>query len=217
MLTTWTCTSDKQEYALAFDRARARRLLILPALFNEANKLRHFTAEVMRALNDAEIDSFLPDFSGCNESLAPFCEQSLATWREQAKVAVAHFDATHVLGIRGGALLDPAMVPAVHFAPVKGAAILRGLLRARVLTDKEAGRATDRDTLLSAARTDGLQLAGFDFGAEMVCQLEAAAPCNAHEIAQSDIGGGALWLRAEPAHDARQAATLAENVAGKLT
>ena len=48
---------DGDEYALAFDRGRAQRLLVLPALFDEANKLRHFTVEVLRRLDVSGIDA----------------------------------------------------------------------------------------------------------------------------------------------------------------
>ena len=50
MIAAWTAPDGGEEYAVAFDRGRARRVLVLPALFDEANKLRHFTVEVMRRL-----------------------------------------------------------------------------------------------------------------------------------------------------------------------
>src|SRR5690606_34249762 len=76
--------ADGEEYALAFDEGREARLLVLPALFDEANKLRRFSAEVMRRLDAAGIDTLLPDLPGCNESLAPLEGQTLAGWREVA-------------------------------------------------------------------------------------------------------------------------------------
>ena len=66
-------------------------MLILPALFDEANKLRHFTVEVMRRLDAAGIDSFLPDLPGCNESRAPLETQTLTGWREAAEAAAGLF------------------------------------------------------------------------------------------------------------------------------
>ena len=33
------------EYALSFDRARSDRLLVIPALFDEANRLRRLTVD----------------------------------------------------------------------------------------------------------------------------------------------------------------------------
>ncbi len=95
------------EYALVFDRSRDARLLILPPLFEEANKLRHLLVEVMRRLDGAGIGSFLPDLPGCNESLQPLAQQTLASWRGAGVAAVAHFRASHVLAVRASAILPP--------------------------------------------------------------------------------------------------------------
>src|SRR5690606_7125640 len=99
--------SGGEGYALAFDHGRSARLLVLPALFDEANKLRHFTVEVMRRLDRAGIDCFLPDLPGCNESLAPLEAQTLTGWREAAGKAANRFAATHALTVRGSALCAP--------------------------------------------------------------------------------------------------------------
>ncbi|MGN6498040.1 MAG: hypothetical protein ACTHK5_12010, partial [Tsuneonella sp.] len=80
--------------ALAFDRAREHRLMVLPALFDEANKLRRQTIEVMRRLDLSGIDSMLPDLPGCNESLQSLAIQTPTTWREAMAGAATHFGAT---------------------------------------------------------------------------------------------------------------------------
>jgi hypothetical protein len=207
---------DGEEYAVAFDRGRERRVLVLPALFDEANKLRHFTVEVMRRLDDAGLDAILPDLPGCHESLAPLEAQSLHGWREAAAAAAAHFGATHALSLRGGALCAPAGLPAWRYAPATGAAILRAMLRARVLASKEAGIEENREALLEHGREAGLELAGYRLGAAMIRELEAAEPPGGAalaNIAQGDLGGAGLWLRAEPDHDPAQAEALAAIVA----
>lgn len=222
MLGTWPCPAADNgkncaELAICFDNGRKKRVLVLPALFDEANKLRHFTIEVMRALERCGVDSFLPDFSGCNESTEPLQDQSLAVWQNQSRAAASYFAASHILAIRGGALLDPGHLPGLHFAPVEGIGLLRAMLRARVLSDKEAGIVSDRDTLLEHGTRAGLTLAGYRLGPEMIVQLASGvAPHSAATgLTQSAIGGGALWLRAEPAHDPAQAAKLASLVAGE--
>ena len=103
MISSWP-GPDGEELAVALDRSRERRVLVLPALFDEANKLRHFTVEVMRLLDTAGIDTFLPDLPGCNESLALLDRQTLGGWRDAAALAARHFGATQVLTFRGGAL-----------------------------------------------------------------------------------------------------------------
>lgn len=69
MIAAWPGASG-EELAIAFDNARAHRVLVLPAWFDESSKLRHFSVEVMRRLDGSGIDSFLPDLPGCNESPA---------------------------------------------------------------------------------------------------------------------------------------------------
>jgi hypothetical protein len=215
MIAAWPSPAG-EEYALAFDKGRALRVLVLPAWVDESNKLRHFTVEVMRRLDGAGIDSFLPDLPGCNESLAPLEAQTPATWRAEAAEASAWFSATHVLAVRAGVLIAPDMLPGWRYAPVAGASQLRGLLRARVLSAREAGRDEDRDALLAEGREQGLELGGYRLGPAMIAELETAelAPSERQrDVAQGDLGGGGLWLRAEPDHDPRQADALAAIIA----
>jgi alpha-beta hydrolase superfamily lysophospholipase len=106
----WPCPGPEgpaSEQALAFDRDRAHRLLIVPALFEEANRTRRFLVETMRRLDAAGIDSFLPDLPGCNESPQDFAAQSLHAWRTAMMAQARAFRRTHVLAVRGGALVFP--------------------------------------------------------------------------------------------------------------
>ena len=213
MIATWPSPAGK-EYALAFDKGRAHRVLVLPAWFDESNKLRHFTVEVMRRLDGAGIDSFLPDLPGCNESSAPLEGQTLAAWRNAAATAATHFRATHALTVRAGALLAPPALPGWRYAAISGAGVLRPLLRAGALAAREAGENRTAEQLLEAGRVTGLDLAGYRLCAELVRELEAAEPAgDLADIAQADIGGGGLWLRAEPDHNPKQADALAAIVA----
>jgi hypothetical protein len=214
MIAAWP-GPEGEEYAVAFDRGRQRRVLVLPALFDEANKLRHFTVEVMRRLDAAGIDTFLPDLPGYNESRAPLEAQTLHGWREAAEAAGVHFGATEALAIRGGALCEPADLPMRRYAPATGASILRAMLRARVIANKEAGVEETREALLDRGLQEGLELAGYRLGATMIRELETAEPTGVAlaNIAQGDLGGAGPWLRAEPDHDPAQADKLAAIVA----
>lgn len=217
---TWSCPLPgggiAEEYALTFDRARAKRLLIVPALFDEANRLRRLTVEVMRRLDGAGIDGFLPDLPGTNESLQPLEVQEPQDWTDAMGVAARAFGATHVLGVRGGCLFTPAGLPALHYAPIKAAGILRQMLRARMLASREAGREETRDGLMALAQADGLELAGHRLGAEFIRQFEPLVPSPATQIAQDTVGGSGLWLRAEPGESAAQADALAAAIAMAL-
>nr|WP_166176270.1 hypothetical protein [Altererythrobacter segetis] len=218
MIAAWPSPAG-EEYALAFDKHRSRRVLVLPAWFDESNKLRHFAVEVMRRLDGAGVDSFLPDLPGCNESLAPLEAQTLASWRAEAAEASAYFSATHVLAVRAGAMVAPEALPGWRYAPLAGSSQLRGLLCARVLSSREAGRDENREALLAEGRDRGLELGGYRLGAAMIGDLEAAdlpQAAQQRDVAQGDLGGAGLWLRAEPDHDSRQADALAAIIAVEL-
>lgn len=217
MLSSWPSPGGKAEFAIALDRNRSHRVLVLSALLDEANKLRHFTVELMRALDRAGMDSFLPDLPGCNESQASLNAQDMDSWRRAAATAAQHFGVTHVLALRGGGLLAPDAVPGWCYAPVKGSSLLGTLLRARVLASREAGLEENRDALLAQGRESGLELGGHSLSASMLAGLQSAEPPpHLTPIVQSDIGGGGLWLRAEPEHDAVQSEALAARIARDL-
>ena len=172
MYATWPCPLPNgrmgEEMVLGFDAARAQRLLVIPPLFDEANKFRHQIFEIMRRIDTREVDCFLPDLPGCNESTADLMQQTLGQWR---------------------------------------AAIIRA---------REAGRDETSDGLLETARTEGIELAGWPLGAQLVRELEAeeATPTGAQIVIEhSDVGGQPLWLRAENDDDPEQADALAAIVA----
>lgn len=218
---TWPCPLPDggmaEEYALSFDRGRTRRLLVVPALFDEANRLRRFTVEVMRRLDRAGIDTFLPDLPGTNESLQLLERQEPEGWAVAMAAAARLFGATHVLGMRGGCLFTPPRLPALHYAPVEGAAVLRPLLRARILSSREAGREETREGLMALAVREGIELAGHRLGAAFVRQLEPMTPrADVPEIVQESLRGGGLWLSAEPDDDTEQADILAGLIAAAL-
>lgn len=221
-LTDWPCPvldgGTRDEMALAFDHKRPARLLVLPAWFDEANKLRRQTVEVMRRLHLSGIDSVLPDLPGCNESTARLPARTLPEWRTAAAAAASHFNATHVLTIRAGAMLAPEGLPGWRYAPIGGRQTLRALLRARTIAAREAGASERTEDLQEAARREGIELAGWSLGAEMFRDLETAEPDTVLvEIEQSVLGGAGLWLRAEPDDDPQQADALAALLAIGMT
>lgn len=224
MYATWPCPQPDgrsgEEMVLGFDKARKLRLLVIPPLFEEANKFRHQVTEIMRRLDEAGVDCFCPDLPGCNESLAPFAAQTLAGWRAAATRASAYFSATHVLALRAGCWLAPESLPGWLYAPSKPATVLRTMLRARALAAREAGREENANDLLAQARTEGIELAGWSLGAALVAELEREefAPSARHAVIdQADVGGQPLWLRAENAYDSKQADALVAILARGMT
>ena len=216
MISTWKAPgpdgTTSEELLLSFDESRSVRVLVLPALFDEANSMRRFTVQVMRALDRRKIDSFLPDLPGCNESTMSLESQTLAFWNQSAIRAAEQVKATHVLAIRGGALIAPEALPGWHYAPLSGAKLLRGMIRARVIALREAGREEGSAALLEIGRNQGLVLNGWPIGAAMIRELEGAGPKTSKlqtKIVQSELGGAGLWLRAEPDDDEAQSQALA--------
>ncbi|MCL9981971.1 MAG: hypothetical protein NBV60_02320 [Erythrobacter sp.] len=223
MISTWTIPLAEgktgEELLVAFDRKRTARVLVCPAWFDEANKLRRFTVEVMRRLDSAGIDSFLPDLPGCNDSLAPLGTQTLAGWQTGMQAAAEAVRATHVLAIRAGALLAPQDLPGWHYAPQSGPKLLRGMIRARTIAARETGREEKAEALMALGRSEGLVLGGWTLGAGLIRALDTAEPVLAEgqtEIAQAMFAGPGLWLRAEPGEDSRQADALAAILAESL-
>lgn len=218
----WPCPGPAglaDELAVAFDRARTLRLLIVPPLFEEMNRTRRMLIETQRELDALGVDSMLPDLPGCNESPQAFSAQSLGSWRAAMTAAASHFSATHVLAVRGGTLVFPTRLPGWVLEPVKGASILRQLLRARVLAAKEAGREESSADLLEQGREHGLELAGYRLSAALVAGLDAAVPEDEGQrvVRQSELGGSALWLRSEPGEDRAQSSALARIIAAEAS
>jgi hypothetical protein len=217
---TWPCPAadgaETTELALCFDQGRRERLLVIPALFDEANKLRRFTLEVMRRLDAAGIDCMLPDLPGTNESLAPLSVQTAKSWTGAMLAAANHFRANRLLAIRGGGLVLPKVIPAWHYAPVKGASLLRQMLRARIVAAREMGREESQEGLLAQGAVDGLDLCGYQFGPALLGELQSILPPDRPGVTAIDhelIGGSPLWLRAEPDEDREQADALAAVIA----
>lgn len=204
------------EYALACDRGRERRVLLVPALFDEANRLRRLAVGVMQRLDGAGVDSLLPDLPGCNESLQALDRLDPEDWRTAMEAAARHFRATHVLTLRGGALVAPVHLPGWMLAPAPGTSLLRTMLRARIVMAREGGREESQESLTALGEAQGLELAGYRLSAEFLRQFRALtvpAACPLTPIDQDLLGGGALWLRAEPDDDPAQADALAAVVA----
>src|ERR1700712_5512911 len=87
--------------------------LVLPALFEEANRMRRFTVSVMRALAQRGIGTILPDLPGTGESLTALTDVSLDDWRDAVRMLASeirvHQGVSLTVAIRGGAILDAAV------------------------------------------------------------------------------------------------------------
>lgn len=210
------------EHQLRINPAGAPRatIVIVPPLFEEANRMRRTLVLAMRALAADRFAAVLPDLPGQNESLVALADVDLDRWREALAEAVAAVEGPAVVAsVRGGALIDHRAKAAAwwRLAPVGGASLLRTLLRARVAADREAGVTSSLESLQEIARSEALLLAGNALSPAMLAQLNAAEaqpvePLRSVSLGAGGVAGTPLWLRAEPDEDAGMAAAIAADI-----
>jgi hypothetical protein len=208
-----------QENCLSAGEASStRRILIVPPLFDEMNRMRRVLVSAMRILSNGGVGCDLIDLPGCNESLARLEDQDLGTWRGAVAAAAEQLRCTHIASIRGGALVDnlPAGLPHWRLCPVKGVSLLKTMLRTRIAGDKEMGIASNMESLIAHGCREPIELAGNLICPNMLSSMQyvQAEPLAKLTMAAlgdgaDDVMGSALWLRAEPQDDPVMAASIA--------
>ena len=204
---------------MRFGSGHARQILIVPPLFDEANRTRRMLVQAMRLLDEAGVGSLLIDLPGCNESRQGLQQQSLDIWRQAVRECAGQCAATHIASFRGGALVDDGAADLPHWrlSPAKGASLLKTMIRTRIAGDKEAGKVTTEAELLEVAKSGSIELAGNLLGPDMVSQLSEAEACDLPVLTLralgQDIIGSPLWLRAEPQDDPAMSAAIAADLA----
>ncbi len=211
-----------EEHALGFGHnSSKRKILIIPPLFDEMNRVRRMLVVAMRDLAMRGVATVLPDLPGSNDSLALMPEQDQVSWRTAMQLAAEQFGATHIAAIRGGTLIDDGITDVPHWrlASIKGASLIKTMMRARIASDKESGLTTNIDDLMAEARVSRVGLSGNLLNLKMVEQLMAAEPTDLPFVRSVNLGdgpdmitGAALWLRAEPQDDAVMSAAIAADL-----
>ena len=211
------------EHILRIEPTGAPRatVLIVPPLFEEANRTRRTLVLAMRALAARGFAAAMPDLPGQNESLVALESVDLDMWQNAlAEVAATIDGPVLVASVRGGALIDHRVKAAGwwRLAPAGGASLLRTLLRARVSADREAGVTSSLESLSETAKREPLLLAGNRLSPAMIAQLGSAEaqpvePLRNVALGADGIAGTPLWLRAEPGEDAAMAETIADDIA----
>lgn len=200
--------------------------MLVPPLFDEMNRMRKMLVDVMQALHALDITSFLPDLPGTNESLLPLEQATLAGWQQAVEACAQQHQITHIASFRAGVLTVAEMPAASHWmlSPVKGAAILRTMMRTRVAADREAGLTTSLSGLTEQAGAGPIELAGNIIGSDLFSQLNAAGIpalqnqrivrlASDNKPGDVQIDGSALWLRAEPDDDPAMSSAIAQDIA----
>ena len=211
-----------EEYCLmAGDSNASRRILIVPPLFDEMNRMRRVLVSAMRGLADLGVCSILPDLPGCNESMARLVDQDLDKWRGAIAAVAEQLGATHIASIRGGVLIDngSARLPHWRLSPVKGGSLLKAMLRTRIAGDKETGISSNMESLIEQGCREPIELAGNMIGPDMLSSMQYAEAEPLAKLTVTALGDGAdevsgraLWLRAEPQDDPAMATSIAEQL-----
>src|SRR3546814_7531940 len=165
-------------------------IVIVPPLFEEANRTRRTLVLAMRALAAEGFAAVLPDLPGQNESLAPLADVDLERWRDALAEVVAGVEGPMIVAsVRGGALIDHRAKAATwwRLAPAGGASLLRTLLRARVAADREAGVTSSLESLQATAQSEALLLAGNALSPAMVAQLGRAEGQPVHTLIRQGV------------------------------
>lgn len=209
-----------QELSLRFSgRGDIPTILLVPPLFDEANRMRRTLVLTMRALGQLGHTALLPDLPGQNDSLMPNENAMLGLWRDAlTDVAAKEGAPLLVASWRGGALIDDAATNAIgwwRMAPLTGASIVKTLMRVRIAGEKEAGRTITADQLRGEAQNTPIELGGNRLSAAMLAELDTASPAVVsplRKVELGDVSGSALWLRAEPGEDRAMASAMAANI-----
>lgn len=217
-----------QETMLRMGAGEGPTVLILPPLFEEANRMRFVLAGVMRALEEAARDdgfSFAtvqPDLPGTGESTVATVDARFDDWAAAvAAVAATLPRPVLTLAVRGGALLDQYAGADARWrlAPESGARLLRDMLRATALSSSEkVGDIEHR------ARSTPTLLAGNMIHPDLYASLDDALPdvgANVRTASLDDqtahdvkIDGTLIWRRVEPGSDPRLVRGIADDVFG---
>ena len=208
------------EWMLARGPAEGLQTLLVPPLFEEANRCRTLLADVQRGLAAAGIGSAIIDLPGTGESETPLEDVTLDDWidavaQASATLALAHGPSPVVASFRGGALVDGGAQAAGwwRLTPVDGAALLRDLDRASQVASRRDG-----------AASDVTHRAGYRISDALAATLGAARPPEVRRLrtvrlateavaADARVAGPPLWRRAEPVRDYALATAITDDLA----
>ena len=201
--------------------AESPTILILPPLFEEANRTRRILVEVMRGLAASGLASALPDLPGTSDSIVATVDARFADWAEAVGALAATLPRPLLtIAIRGGCLLDgfAKADAAYRLSPETGARLLRDMLRASALT---AG--VKIAALTAEARVWPTRLAGNLIHPALFEAIDAATPAAldarcatiGDKRGDSDVAhaGAPPWRTAEPGDDPQLVRALVYDIA----
>jgi hypothetical protein len=191
------------EFLLRHSAGAPVTLLVIPALFEEANRMRRFTVSVMRQLAVSGIGTILPDLPGTGESSTALADVMLQDWHDTITALAPSVSGS--IAIRGGALLDAPIKNCWRLAPDAGERLLRDMARATSFSTGISPTEID-----AKARQQPTRIAGNFFTPTLYSAVHAAVPIGqAHVTA---VEGAKLWRAAEPGDDPEFAKRIADDI-----
>jgi hypothetical protein len=201
-------------FYLTFGAKYPIQIIVIPPLFEEANRMRHIIVSAMRALEALEIGSALPDLPGMGESPHALLDVGVADWRAALQAFSKDREGyTISAAFRGGALIDDAAQTdaAWRCAPETGQRLVRDLMRTRLTS---TGEVVTGNTLV---------LAGNHMRQSMIDALQVASPAPLQNVrtvrlttdaadADAKIAGTPVWRRSEPGDDDVLLASIVEDL-----
>ena len=196
-------------------------IVLVQPLFEEQNRCRRFLADLANELALRGIETALPDLpaTGDHEDGGPF---DLVRARAALTAYIGgQSELGRLVALRGGALLvEPQLAPRCYaLAPVGGARLLRDLVRAEAVGERErSGRSfglSDAERLWNEG--ERACLAGHEIMPQTASALREAAP-RADRVQhvgsdEDEIPGPKLWRQADPVRAREMARTVAGDVA----
>jgi hypothetical protein len=185
-------------------------LLILPALFEEANRMRRATVMIMRGLAARGIGSVLPDLPGTGESETTLANSQFVDWTDAVTALSDEIRAREgrclSVAIRGGAILDAPADHGWRLAPETGERVLRDMVRATALSSGLSATELDRQARDTPTALAGNALSPDLYTGLMCAPMHAISRRTARltdDAGERDISlpGSRLWRAAEPGED----------------
>jgi len=212
-----------REAMLRMGREDWPTVLILPPLFEEANRTRATLVQAMRLLSRPDLDkgvaSILPDFPGTGDSPLATHDVGFEDWVAAVEALAELLPRPRLtVAIRGGALLDRYVDADARWRlmPETGARLLRDMVRATALTSGRKAAEIEAEADAQPTRLAGNLIAPALFAA-----LNKAAPDDGPDIrtVRTDdrpcdhaIAGDAVWRRAEPVTDSALHGVIGEDI-----
>ncbi len=195
------------------------QIILIPPLFDEANRMRKTLADVTRQLHANGFGVALPDLPGTGESVTALHDNSFVDWRAAlAALADTRGEGGKKLvtaSFRGGALLDAdAKSDGVwRLAEETGARLLRDISRT-VMARTAVARDENVFDRAGYPLPLGLITALTDAIPQPVSKLRTVRLHQDPHEADARIAGSPLWRRSEPGDDPVLTAAIVEDITG---